>query len=190
MVHNWDFTPRPVCQASLQQLRVTSKRPLINLEKFNPKLFALVHELTVVKRLRQELNGMRKYLIVCRKAAESHLLWKNSDISHLIDTIDFYSLQDLVDTDSGDLLSRLHAMVESLSNHIKNECEICMGRAHICEICSNDQVIYPFDASNYVCDICHSVLHKPCYARKMSCPKCLRLKLKSDEEQMCNAETL
>ncbi|KAJ8927940.1 hypothetical protein NQ314_019571 [Rhamnusium bicolor] len=43
VIHNWDLTPQPVSQASLQQLRVTSRRPLINLEQLNPKLFSLVH---------------------------------------------------------------------------------------------------------------------------------------------------
>lgn len=190
VVHNWDFTPQPVCQASLQQLRVTSRRPLIHLEKLNPKLFVLIHELNLVKRLRQELNGMKKYLTVCRKAAESHLLWKYLDISHLIDGNDLYSLQDLVDTDSGELLSKLHSMEECFSNHIKNECEICMGRGHICEICSNNQVIYPFDASNYVCNECQGVFHKPCYSRKNVCPKCSRLKTRSQDEPQQNGDFL
>lgn len=142
----------------------------------------MVHELNLVKRLRQELNGMKKYLTVCRKATESHLLWKYIEISHLIDTNDLYSLQDLVDTESGELLSKMHSVVECFSNHIKNECEICMGRGHICEICSNDQVIYPFDNSNFICNECQCVFHKQCYTRKNSCPKCLRLKSRCDNE--------
>ncbi|KAJ8933336.1 hypothetical protein NQ318_016079 [Aromia moschata] len=53
VVHNWDLATYPVSQASLQQLRVTARRPLINLEKLNPRLFSLVHELNLVRRLRQ-----------------------------------------------------------------------------------------------------------------------------------------
>lgn len=131
---------------------------------------------------------MKKYLTVCRKAVESHLLWKFLDISHLIDNIDLYSLQDLVDTESGELLIKLHSVIEYFSNHIKTECEICMGRGHICEICSNDQVLFPFDAANYVCDTCYCVYHKACFQRKSECPKCLRLKQRSEEEQQCNVD--
>ncbi|KAJ8977791.1 hypothetical protein NQ317_014697 [Molorchus minor] len=87
VIHNWDLSPYPVCQASLQQLRVTSKRPLINLEKLNPRLFSLIHELNLVRRLRRELIGMRKYLLVCREAAEDHLMWKNVDTPHLVDSV-------------------------------------------------------------------------------------------------------
>lgn len=57
VVHNWDLEAYPVCQASLQLLRITSSRPFINLEKINPKLFNFVHELNLVRRLRSELIG-------------------------------------------------------------------------------------------------------------------------------------
>ncbi|KRT83795.1 C1 domain containing protein, partial [Oryctes borbonicus] len=102
VVHNWDLTPYPVCQASLQQLKVTVNRPLINLTVINPRLFSLVHELDLVRRSRQELYGMRKYLLVCRMAKEDHLLWKNADTPHLIESTDLYSLQDLVNTSNGE----------------------------------------------------------------------------------------
>lgn len=181
VIHNWDLMPQPVSQASLQQLRVTARRPLINLEKLNPKLFSFVHELNLVRRLRQELMGMRKYLLVCRKATEDHLLWKHVDIPHLINTSDMYSLQDLVDTNSGELPSKLHTLVDIFTKHIKVECEICRGRGHICEICSNDEILYPFDATAYICNECNVVLHKHCFSRKNACPKCVRIKFRQDQ---------
>ena len=82
-----------------------------------------------------------------------------------------YSLQDLVDTNSGELPSKLHKLIEVFTKHIKEECELCRGRGHICEICSNDEVLYPFDAAAYVCNECNSVLHRHCYSRKNNCPK-------------------
>ncbi|KAJ8919760.1 hypothetical protein NQ315_006289 [Exocentrus adspersus] len=181
VIHNWDFTPYSVCQASLQQLRITARRPLINLEKLNPRLLTFVHELNLVRRLRQELIGMRKYLLVCRRSSEDHLLWKHVDTPHLIETCDMYSLQDLVDTNSGELPSKLHTLVDVFSKHIKVECEICRGRGHICEICSNDEILYPFDATAYVCDGCNAVLHKHCFSRKDKCPKCARIESRQKE---------
>lgn len=180
VVHNWDLGPRPVSQAGLQQLRVTARRPLINLEKLNPRLFSLVHELNLVRRLRQELVGMRRYLLVCRVATESHLLWRNGDSPHLIEGVELYSLQDLVDTNSGELPSKLHTIVDLFTKHIKVECEICRGRGHICEICSNDEVLFPFDATAYVCGDCNAVLHKHCFSRKGCCPRCERIKVREE----------
>lgn len=183
IIHNWDFTPQSVCQASLQLLRITSNRPFINIEKLNPKLFNLVQELNLVKRLRYELNGMRKYLLVCRNAEEDHLLWKKVEVPHLIESPDLYSLQDLLDTKSAELPSKLHATMEIFSRHIKEDCQICHGRGHICEICSNDEVLFPFEISAVTCTKCNAVLHNNCYTRKNAkCPKCARIKKRLDEK--------
>ncbi|XP_015833342.1 differentially expressed in FDCP 8 homolog isoform X2 [Tribolium castaneum] len=182
VVHNWDLAPQPVCQASLQQLRVTANRPLLNLEKLNPRLFSLVHELSLVRRLRQELHGMRKYLSVCRNANEDHLLWKHVDVPHLIETPELYSLQDLVDTHSGELPTKLHTIIDVFSKHIKVKCEVCRGRGHLCEICSNDEVLFPFDAAAVICSECNAVLHKSCFGRKSKCPKCLRLQQRKEQQ--------
>lgn len=182
IIHNWDFTPQLVCQASMQLLRVTAYRPLINIEKLNPRLFHFVHELNLVKRLRGELGGMRKYLLVCRKATEDHLLWKSLDTPHLIETPDLYSLQDLVDTQSGELPSKLHALTHVFTNHIKIDCEVCKGRGHICEICSNEEVLFPFDPSAIICTHCNAVFHQNCFGRTTRCPKCIRLEQRRDSD--------
>lgn len=166
-----------VCQASLQLLRITANRPFLNIEKLNPKLFNLVQELNLVKRLRYELSGMRKYLLVCRKAQEDHLLWKNVGVPHLIESPDLYSLQDLLDTKSAELPSTLHSLMATFNQHIKEDCEICYGRGHICEICSNNEVLFPFELSAVTCSDCHAVLHNGCFTRKNGkCPKCARIK--------------
>ncbi|KAB0792310.1 hypothetical protein PPYR_14269 [Photinus pyralis] len=181
VVHNWDFVPQYVCQASLQLLRISAHLPLINLEKLNPSIFSVVHELKLVRRLRNELNGMRKYLLVCRDAEGSRFIWKNVDRPHIIESPDLYSLQDLVDTQSGELPSKLHSLSHTFSEHIKTKCEVCKGRGHICEVCSNDEVLYPFDVDASICKACGVVLHKSCSARRKKCPKCLRLEQRKQE---------
>ncbi|CAG9833378.1 unnamed protein product [Diabrotica balteata] len=190
VVHNWDFDPQPVSQAALQLLKITSRRPIIHLNKLNSKLFLLVHELDLVRRLRQTLIGMKKYLSVCRKSIEERLLRKNVDTPHLLDSSDMYSLQDLVDINSGELPCKLQSIVDIFETHIKVKCEICKGRGHICEICNNEGIIYPFDNGCYSCGRCLAVLHKHCFAIKSECPKCLRLKKREDEgknnNEICN----
>lgn len=176
VVHNWDFTPYPVCQASLQQLRITANKPLIKLEVLNPRLFSFVHELNLVKRLRHELCGMRKYLLVCRVAKEDHLLWKSVETPHLIESSDMYSLQDLVDTQTGELPTKMHNLIDLFTQHIKKDCQLCRGRGYICEICSNEEILYPFDSTAGICNKCNIVLHKHCIERKDNqCPKCKRI---------------
>ncbi|XP_050303910.1 differentially expressed in FDCP 8 homolog isoform X2 [Anthonomus grandis grandis] len=182
VIHNWDFEARPVSQASLQILKVTSIRPLINLEKLNPQLFSRIQELKLVKRLRQELQGIKKYLVVCRKASDEHLVWK-CERPHLMDNVDMYSLQDLVDTYSGDLPSMLHELVDIYSKHIKVDCDICKGNGHICEVCKNVEILFPFVTNSFVCKGCQAVFHKNCIERKKACPKCERLKKRKESEK-------
>lgn len=179
VLRNWDFGPRPVGQASLQQLRLTSTRPLINVEQLNAALFGHSQELALVRRLRRELNAMWRYLVACRIAREDHLLWRLLvDEPHLVQTPDLYSLQNLLDTNSGELPSRLETLQCRFLEHIKDSCDICKGRGHICETCSNDEVLFPFDAIAITCKKCFAVLHKMCFKRKPECPKCLRLQKK------------
>lgn len=184
-MHNWDFEPQPVSQASLQLLKITSGRPFIHLEKLNPKLFNIVHELSLVKRIRLELNQMRKYLLVCRNAKKDHFLWKYVDTPHLIETPELYSLQDLVETNNGELPSKLHNLASVFIQHIKEKCETCKGRGHICEICSNDEVLYPFDSCAVSCRECNAVMHKICYQRKKgNCSKCNRLLRRLEKQKI------
>lgn len=181
VIHNWDFSLRPVCQASLQQLKVTATRPLIKLKKLNPKLFDIVLELKLVDQLREKLNSMRKYILVCRLAQEDHLLWKNTDRPHMLETSDLYSLQDLVDTHSGEIVNTLQTLIQLFSDHIKIRCEICQGHAHICDICNNDEFIFPFDSTAHICNKCFGVTHKQCYERKSKCLKCERQSLRLEK---------
>lgn len=125
---------------------------------------------------------MRRYLSACRIAQEHHLLWKLGDRHHLIDTTYMYSLQDLVDVHSGELPMFLQGIVDMFIMHIKRDCQICKGQGHICEICGNDEVIFPFEAGTVTCLVCNAVFHRICWTRKKeTCPKCIRLRKSSND---------
>lgn len=49
VVLNWDFKPRPVSRASEQYLQLMRKKPIINVEAINPRLFGFVEELAFIK---------------------------------------------------------------------------------------------------------------------------------------------
>lgn len=128
---------------------------------------------------------MRRYLSVCRLSQSSHLLWKLGDRHHLIDTTHMYSLQDLVDIHGGELPSFLQTVTDLFIEHIKDACEICRGRGHICEICGNNEIIFPFEAGTVTCKNCNAVFHRVCWTRKKeSCPKCARLRSKEESREI------
>ncbi|XP_005191584.1 differentially expressed in FDCP 8 homolog isoform X3 [Musca domestica] len=176
VVHNWDFLPRKVSRSALQEIQLFLDKPLIRLEEANPKLFVFLEKLATVKKLRTNLVYMRKYLSECRQALEDKIL--ETQIGHrryLIQSNELYSINDLEQTENGTLADYLHKVFNCFDKHIRS-CSMCMAKAYICEICSNDEVIFPFDDGCIICDMCNSIYHRVCMTRKnMICPKCVRV---------------
>lgn len=185
VMNNWDFVPRKVGRASLQQIRLLYNRPVINLEERNPRLFHFVLKLVVVKKLRQKLMQMRRYLTVCRIADELRLVRENiGDKRHLMQTVDMYSVADLVAVENGTLPEFLRKVHVNFERHIRN-CVICSAKAYLCEVCNNDEILFPFDDGAVACTKCNSISHRTCHIRKnMKCLKCTRLRIR--EQQLRN----
>ena len=66
--------PRKVSRSALQEINLFLDKPLIRLEEANPKLFVFLEKLASLKKLRQNLVYMRKYLSECRQAMDEKLL--------------------------------------------------------------------------------------------------------------------
>ena len=62
---------------------------------------AVIQELAHVDHLRHNIMLMKKYLVVCRIAAEAKILLHLVARQHFVDGPDLYSLQDLLDIKSG-----------------------------------------------------------------------------------------
>ena len=88
-------------QATKQYLFLMIRKPVINVRLENPKLFAVIQELAHVDHLRHNIMLMKKYLVVCRIAAEAKILLHLVARQHFVDGPDLYSLQDLLDIKSG-----------------------------------------------------------------------------------------
>lgn len=61
-------------RSSLQEIQLWMNRPVINLEELNPMLFVFVEKLSLIKKLRENVMHMRKYLIECRHAIATKLI--------------------------------------------------------------------------------------------------------------------
>lgn len=192
--------------ASLQELHLIQDRPAINLSIRNPKLFVYVQNLSVVQKLRENLNYMRQYLAECRLATNCKLIETQIGARrrHLIQSPLMYSMADLIAAESGTLVDFLNRSCHAFDRHIRH-CDICMGKGYLCEICGNNEVIFPYDDGAVLCNNdddnngrqqqfkscvvaenddaaeaphrCGAVYHRACWIRKnMSCPKCKRLR--------------
>ncbi|XP_031640638.1 differentially expressed in FDCP 8 homolog isoform X2 [Contarinia nasturtii] len=193
ILHNWDFTPYKICRATLQEMNLTVDRPVIDLEQKNPKLFIYVQNLSLVKKLRTNLNDMRRYLTECRIATNAKLLENAIGARrHLVQSINMYSIADLIGAENGTIIEFLNKLFATFEQHIR-KCELCSGKGYVCEICSNIEVLFPFDDGAIHCKKCKTVFHRACWLRKnQKCPKCARMEhrrslLQQSEEDEANA---
>lgn len=181
VIHNWDFSLRKVCRASLQFLRLMAKKPVIDLEQLNPMLFSFVEDLHYVKKLREEILLMKLYLTSCHTAQEHKLLLLLHKRQHFVENSHMYSLQDLVDLHDGSLLTYLGQVHQVFLNHITKECEGCRGKGFLCRLCDSEEVIFPIGGDTVACPDCSTVYHKSCREQRQDpCHRCRRL---SQQEQ-------
>jgi len=191
IIHNWDFTPQPMSQAALQYINLVSRKPLINLEKLNPSLTAVVQDVASVIKLRQKLIMMKKYLMVCRIAGEKKLLTLLQDRQHFVDSSEMFSLQDLIDINSGVLLSYLETKFSQFKSHIIT-CVLCIAKSFVCEICPGQEkeCLFPFDERVEICFECEAVFHRDCFRSVASCPRCDRKREKKESAQASSVFTV
>ena len=182
IIHNWDFSPRPMCQAAVQYLQLVMRRPLVNLVLTNPSLPAVVQEVAAIVRQRHQLLSMKKYLLVCRIAGEEkRLLTLLQDRQHFVDSPHMFSLQDMIDINSGVLSQYLQSKLDTFKQHITS-CMLCLAKSFVCEICTGQdkECLFPFDEGVEVCGECEAVFHRDCFRSLLSCPRCDRKKEKRE----------
>ncbi|KAG7153278.1 Differentially expressed in FDCP 8-like [Homarus americanus] len=157
VIHNWDFEERLVSRQAKQFLLLMKNRPVLHMEKLNPHLFKF--------KLREDLLVMKQYLGTCRTAQESRMLRQLEERQHFVENAFMFSLQDLVDVNSG----------------------VCQGKGYICELCDGSEIIFPFDGGVVVCTGCSTVLHHLCYtSRSSKCPRCARQEARRKQESTDN----
>lgn len=174
IVHNWDFTLYPVCSANFQWLSSVNHLPLIDLRTVNPRLYCHIEDLAELQMLRTQLLYVRAYLFTCRSEAGQKLrklVWPRE---HLYEHVHLYSVFDLQLVASGQLASKVRYAVTFGRDHVTH-CEVCSVRGFHCELCSDSEVIYPFQLGNtYTCGVCYGVYHSSCARGWKECPRCVR----------------
>ena len=90
-----------------------------------------------------------------------------------------FSLQDLMDINTGVLAQYLTNKLETFKSHIIS-CILCMAKSFVCEICpgQDKECLFPFDEGVEVCEECEAVFHRECFRSVLSCPRCDRKKEK------------
>eukprot|EP01134_Creolimax_fragrantissima_P003077 CFRG3077T1 len=171
VVKQWDFTPRAVCDTSKVLLSNTRSDPIYNLRFVSPELYKTVPELVAVEKLRVKLGHLFHYVRLCRVGEP---FMSRVQHTYLADNPTIYSMVDMYDVYSGQMRAYLRKLVSIFREHVL-ECELCIARAYVCEMCNDRSHIFPFDTEDtYQCDICSGLYHAQCFKKSFRCPRCER----------------
>lgn len=182
VVHNWDLGGHPVCKRNASWLSAVQHQPLINLRTVNPKLYCHIDDLAEMQMLRTQLLYVRAYLFTCKTGVGEDLrklLWPRE---HLYEHVHLYSVSDLQLVATGQLVQKVRQAVTFGRDHVA-QCHVCSARGFICELCDDNDVIYPFQlGSTHTCNECYGVYHGLCARGRKDCPRCIRRKARKSQE--------
>nr|CAH8827351.1 unnamed protein product [Trichobilharzia regenti] len=169
IITNWDFSPKPVSQITHQFLSALHNRPVINLAKLNPILYAAIPDLYLIRQLRRTLVLLWHQIVQC----DGKTVRKLRDCFHSrmymlrnISDIDVYSVIDLILAHSSKLKELLKNAIENIALAHVYQCQVCRRRALLCDYCDElSKPIWTHEFSTYKHCInpgCSKVMHISC----------------------------
>lgn len=177
VLFNWDFRKHKVSISSAEFLDSIESTPLLDVHDVNKALYMYIPLLEEALKVRKQCKHLKEYLLSCSdQEIKEQFTRRLESSSHLIENVHLYSLNELVQVNSGTFNEKLKKVVKLGRKHVK-QCQLCSQKGFLCEMCHSDQVIYPFDLDEtYQCPSCKSLYHRSCKPHKASgCGKCLRL---------------
>ena len=71
---------------------------------------------------------MKQYFMSCRNAQKARILLAFGERQYFVETSYLYSLRDLCQVPTGELLEFLISVHAKFAKHIREECEVCESR--------------------------------------------------------------
>ncbi|XP_075690690.1 pleckstrin homology domain-containing family M member 1 [Rhinoderma darwinii] len=174
IVHNWDLLERAVSRPALNFLNMVRAEPIFNLRCLNERLYRHTQTMCEISHSREKLRLLGEYLMTCRSGALQELSTSLDQRHYLLDCAHSYSVQDLQQISDGVFEGFLQSALQFASSHVYR-CDVCSQRGFICQICNQDDIIYPFQLETTTrCGDCKAVFHKPCKTSATLCPRCER----------------
>ena len=194
VMYNWDLTQYKVAKSSYLFLRSVSSKPMINISTFSPNLSKLAPVFDQAHRLRKQLIYLSAYLSACAKAGQEGIKVSLAEIvwprEYLYTQTELYSIADLEQLHTGQLVSSLVSAVRLCTRHVTS-CLICSGRGFICEICKDKKPVYPFHLdTTSQCKDCNTVFHLHCSKGIISCPRCERIESRNLQWHVNNSKMI
>ena len=142
-----DTKKYPVSENARYMLESVFRKPIFDIIYDNADLYSKSSLLNECKKMRSELEHIRWFLQTCKNnnAKNQFIMYLWPD-DYLYETIHLYSLFDL--TNIKDTFNKIKSARDYGIGHILKDCELCLQKGFICEICKSDQNIYPFQIEN------------------------------------------
>jgi len=115
ILSTWDFKKYPVSTSAKEFLEIMKDEPLFDIKAINPNLFKISVLLTA-KETRELMNLMKEFAITCTREKNLFADTLGSRI-HLVNSVNLYSLTDLLELHSGDLFDLLKKTRERWTTH-------------------------------------------------------------------------
>jgi hypothetical protein len=128
IIKNWDFRKVPVAHDVYLTLSGQCQTELFDLESLNPSLFNYVNDLILSKELRQKIIPYTEAIRDCHAKDKEDMIKRIWPRDHLIETINLYTIEDLVESHAGKLSRRLQGILESFEHHTNELCSKCRHR--------------------------------------------------------------
>ncbi|TGZ74592.1 hypothetical protein CRM22_000856 [Opisthorchis felineus] len=169
VIYNWDFSLQPVSQPTRSFLGELFNRPLINLAKIHPSLYAVIPELLVIRQLRRALILLWHQIARCDAKSASDLQRCIRPLDYMLislNDLDLYSMHDLYRVQSGELQKKLMTAICDVALVHVHGCRACRRRALLCDLCGDvERPIWPHEFTTYKwCSTpgCIRVMHVNC----------------------------
>ncbi|XP_012262879.2 run domain Beclin-1-interacting and cysteine-rich domain-containing protein isoform X1 [Athalia rosae] len=176
VLSKWDFNRYPVSNFSYRLLDQMMADPLFQVDDLNSTLYRRIKLLEKTRILRTQLFYLKDLLFTCRFAEELQETLQKEPI-YMLNDPHVYAIQDFVQVKTGVLPNRLKDLVQDSCNHVM-QCELCLARGFVCELCSSKEIIFPWQLIKVTrCDQCGACFHTQCKHKssKKECPRCKRL---------------
>ena len=149
-----DFTRLPISRQNFHILKANFNTLLINLKHtIGLQLFSnSMENLPEIEKLRSTIFKMYGYINQCRyakKDAKIKAALESPTGLFLNHHYKKFSLNELVEIETGKLAKDLLTLCSIFKDHIKRDCMLCYGRGHICRICFSNKSIFPFQKSAF-----------------------------------------
>jgi len=192
LMYNWDGAQYKVAKSSMVFLQAVATKPIIDIRSFSPNLPKFAPCIDTSYRLRKQLTYLSAYLTACSRAGQegvkvalAEAVWPRE---YLYSETDMYSLRDMEQLYTGELITTLALAVNLCMKHVSS-CLVCSGRGFICELCRDRRPVYPFNLdTTSQCKECLTVFHSNCAAGLSTCPKCERLEVRNLNWHVTNSK--